>query len=65
MQTLIPYLKYVAKAGLAGASAFCAAAATASLDGQFTQSEFWTGAGAAVAAAGLVFGIRNGSKPTR
>lgn len=65
MENLIPYLKYVAKAAAAGAGAFCTGMATASLDGNVTEPEVWTALGLASAAVGVVFGVKNGSKPTK
>lgn len=58
----IAYVKYAAKALIAGATTFASGAAIASAGG-WTQPEVWTVAGATVAAVGLVFGIGNGDKP--
>lgn len=62
MSKVIPYVKYSAKAIVAGVVAFAGGAAIAAVDG-WTQSELWGVVGTTVAAVGAVFGFGNGPKP--
>lgn len=58
------YVKYIAKALVAGLVAGTGAGAVAATDNGITYGEWWVIAATTVAAIGAVAGISNGPKPT-
>lgn len=61
MRHLTPY----AKAYAAAAIGFCGAVATGYADGIMATGEWWSAAAAALASAGVVWGIPNTTPPSR
>lgn len=57
--TVAEFVAYARKAVTAGVSGGLAAVAVAVQDGAVTQAEWWTVAGAVLAAAGLVYQVPN------